>query len=93
MTRLHNVLLTFSGKSLRNKFSPILIRDFKNNWCSKPKEVENGKVKTKCGRGYGMKATTKCNAGFVLRGKNKRVCMENRNWSDKEPVCLAGKLK
>ena len=87
-----NVLQMISGKTLRKKLSHRQIRDFKKNWCPTPKEVENGNIKTSCGRGCGRKATIKCHAGFVLRGKKKRVCMKNRDWSGMDPICLTGKL-
>ena len=35
----------------------------------------------------GSEATYTCDKGFALRGRSSRICQENEQWSDSEPVC------
>ena len=58
----------------------------KKVYCEKLEDPENGDVKQK-GIYKGAKAVYSCDEGYILTGKEIRVCQRNGKFSDEAPTC------
>ena len=72
----------------------LILAEYVNKGCDHPHNPEYGHCDVS-GKGYGAKATYRCNDGYQLYGKHHvRKCLKGGYWSGKAPLCKKiGKLK